>query len=112
MAMLDRITAVESCSPTSTSALGRPPLRQLLKKLSSCVSTGFRSSSSVITPLVYSQRCANFFSRASIVEERQVRVRRNGAVEQLLLVRVLVDELDVVENVAPVLPSIEAPNAE
>src|SRR6185369_1406203 len=48
--------------PTSRLAIGVLPVRQQSKKLSSSTSTGLRCSSCTITPLVVSQRLANFTS--------------------------------------------------
>src|SRR4029453_15301290 len=48
--------------PTSRLAMGGLPVRQQSKKLSSSTSTGLRCSSCTITPLVVSQRLANFTS--------------------------------------------------
>ena len=63
IARLERITAVELVKPTSKFARGRLPLRTSLRKLSSCVSTGLRSSCGSMIPFSYSQLLANFASR-------------------------------------------------
>src|SRR3954462_12555704 len=49
-ARLVRITVAESARPTSTFALGLPPVLQSLRKLSSSVSAGLRGTSGKVTP--------------------------------------------------------------